>query len=94
MAGECKWKFLYLLHGLVLRVIHVTGDGSSRKTRIGISCYAQDLKLSQVLGYEDTTNRQCILRPTAAPLLRYDETPSVCGSTDLHFPHTSGGTKW
>ena len=52
-------------------------DRSSRKPRIGICCYAQDLKLAQVLGYEDTTHRQCILRPTATPLLRYGETPTV-----------------
>lgn len=52
-------------------------DGSSRETRIGNSLYAQDLILAQLLGYWDTTHRQCILRQTAAPLLRYGETPTV-----------------
>jgi len=62
----------------VNRVIHVTGMWREfEETRIGISRYAQGLKLAQVLGYEDTTHRQCILRPTETPLLRYGETPTV-----------------
>jgi len=52
-------------------------DGISRKTRIGISRYSQDLILGQVLGYWDSTHRQCILSPTSAPLLTHGETATV-----------------
>jgi hypothetical protein len=43
MAEECKWKFVCLLHGLEEWFVWLVCGGSSKKTRVGICRYAQDL---------------------------------------------------